>query len=309
MTFIAKMTLRKNISALILFLGAIFAAGGQELNCTVEVNADQVQGQEHVFETLKEAINDYLNTTKFTSAQFSPSEKIDCRLFLTIKEYTDDVVKGDLQIQSTRPVYNSAYTTTLINFKDNKIEFTYRENEPLVFSETTMESNLTALLNYYAYLILAIDFDSFSPRGGQAYFDRLATIVQLAQSSGEVGWKQFEDNRNRSAVLGAFTDPQTAAFRDLIYQYHRKGLDEMSVSPDKGRANITQNLEILKKIYEAAPMSVALTIWHDSKLDELINVYSKGSQTERDDVYNLLTTLFPTDQNRLIDIKTPPPTR
>lgn len=294
--------------AAILVLTAI-GASSQELNCVVEVNSSKISGQDHVFETLQEAINDYMNTTKFTSAQFTPSEKIDCRLFLTVNEYTDDVIKGELQIQSTRPVYNSAYTTTLINFKDNKIEFTYRENEPLVFSENTIESNLTALLDYYAYLILAVDFDSFSPRGGQAYFDRLASIVQLAQSSGEVGWKQFEDNRNRAAVLGAFTDPQTMVIRDLLYQYHRKGLDEMSVSPDKGRSTITQSLDALQKINQAAPMSVALSMWRDAKLDELVNIYSKGSQSERDDVYNLLINLYPTETSRLDNIKNPPPTR
>ena len=228
----------------------------QELNCNVEVNSSTISGQDHVFETLQQAINDYMNTTRFTNAQFSPTEKIECRLFLTVREYADDIIKGDLQIQSVRPVFNSSYSTTLINFKDNKIEFTYRENEPLVFSENSMESNLTAILNFYAYLILAVDFDSYSPLGGQPYFDRLATIVQLAQSSGEVGWKAFEDNRNRSAVLSAFTDPQTSVFRQLMYQYHRRGLDEMSVSPDKGRANITQNLPALEKIYQASPMSV-----------------------------------------------------
>ena len=172
-----------------------------------------------------------------------------------------------------------------------------------------MESNLTAILNYYAYLILAIDFDSFSPRGGQPYFDRLATIVQLAQSSGETGWKAFEDNRNRSAVLSAFTDPNTEGMRDMIYQYHRRGLDEMSMSPDKGRATITQALETLRKVAQTAPMSVALPMWRDAKLDELINVYSKGSQSERDQVYDLLMQLYPTEQIRLNDIKNPPPVR
>lgn len=297
------------ISAIILMLWLPARLSGQELNCTVEVNAQQIQGQEHVFETLQEAINDYLNTTKFTPAQFSPNEKIDCRFYLTVGEYTDDVIKGDIQIQSTRPVYNSAYTTTLLNLKDNKVEFTYRENEPLVFSETTMESNLTALLNYYAYLILAVDFDTFSPRGGQPFYDRLQTIVQLAQSSGEVGWKAFEDNRNRAAVLGVFTEPQTAEFRDMLYQYHRQGLDQMSISPDKGRSTITQSLGALRKIYQAAPMSVGLTMWRDAKLDEIVNVYSKGSQSERDDVYEMLMQIYPTEQSRLNNIKNPPPTR
>lgn len=286
-----------------------FHADAQELSCNVEVNATQVQGNEQVFETLQEAVNEYMNTTKFTSAQFSPNEKIECRLFFTITEYTDDILKGDLQVQATRPVYNSSYTTTLLNFKDTKIEFTYREHEPLVFSETTMESNLTAILNYYAYLILALDFDSFSPRGGQQYYDRLSTIVQLAQSSGETGWKTFEDNRNRAAVLSAYTDPATSVMRDLLYQYHRKGLDEMSVSPTKGRATITSALENLRTVYDKAPMSVALSMWRDAKLDELVNIYSTGSQGERDGVYDMLMMLYPTEQSRLINIKNPPETK
>lgn len=300
----------KRLFLLIIYsLTATAVITAQELNCTVEVNSQQVSSQEQIFTSLQEAISEYMNSTKFTSAQFAPNEKIECRLFLTAKEYTDDVVKGDLQVQSSRPVYNSSYTTTLLNYKDNKIEFEYRPGEPLVFSETTMESNLTALLNYYAYLILTLDFDSFSPQGGEPYYERLQNIVQMAQSSGEVGWKTYDDNRNRAAVLAALTDPNTRAIRDLIYQYHRQGLDEMSVAPDKGRQNITQALAILGQIREKAPMSVALNLWHDAKLDELINVYSKGSQSERDEVYKLLNELYPTDQSRLLNIKNPPETR
>ena len=302
-------TMLRNIATIILTVLAFPFATAQELNCVVEVNADQVQGADHVFENLQQQINDYMNTTRFSSAQFSPSEKIDCRLFLTVSEYTDNIIKGDLQIQSTRPVYNSAYTTTVLNFKDTRIEFTYNEHEPLIFSETTMESNLTAILNFYAYLILALDFDTFSPLGGQPYFDRLATIVQLAQSSGEVGWKAFEDNRNRAAVLAAFTDPGTSGLREMLYKYHRRGLDEMSVSPDKGRTTITEALGALNKIYETQPMSVALNIWRDAKIDEPVNVYSKGSQSERDDVYELLVKLYPTETSRLNNIKNPPETR
>ncbi len=306
-----------NLRKLTYSLGAVLLSAimrpadvhSQELNCSVEINADNISGSEHVFENLQQAINDYMNTTKFTSAQFSPNEKIECRLFLTVREYADDVIKGDLQVQSTRPVYNSSYTTTLINLKDTKIEFSYQEHEPLVFSETTMESNLTAILNFYAYLILTVDFDSFSSRGGQEYLDRLSAIVQLAQSAGETGWKAFEDNRNRWAIMNAFQDPSTESVRDMIYTYHRRGLDEMSVGPDKGRATITRSLETLRQINQKQPMSVVLNMWHDAKLDELINIYSKGSQSERDDVYDLLTTLYPTDQGRLNDIKNPPATR
>ena len=276
----------------------------QELNCQVEVNSDQVQGtNKSVFETLQSAINDYMNTTVFTNTQFSPNEKIDCRLFLTIKEVNDNVFTGDLQVQSTRPVYNASLTSTLINFKDSKIEFTYQENEPLVFSVNSMESQLTAILNFYAYLILAIDFDSFSPKGGEPYWDRLKDIVQMAQSSGETGWRAFEDTKNRSAVLSAYTDAATSPIRDLLYRYHRTGLDEMATSPDKGRANITKALENIKAIYDAAPMSVALSMFKDAKLDELVNIYSQAPSDERTKVYDLLEPIYPTERERLEKIK------
>ena len=295
--------MRKILSLLIFVLLAASAAA-QELNCRVEVNSDKITGtNKSVFTTLQEAITSYMNDTKFTAAQYSPIEKIDCTLFFTIKEYDGDKMTGDLQVQATRPAYNASYTTNLINFRDSKVEFTYSEGEPLTFNETNMESQLTAILNFYAYLIIAIDTDSFAPRGGEAAWDRVKTIVQQAQSSGETGWRAFDDNKNRAAVLGAYTDPSTQQLRDMVYKYHREGIDQMSVSPDKGRAAITESLETLKNIYNVAPMSVGLSMFRDSKLDELVNVYTKGSQEERDRVVEILSSLYPTDQDRIQKIK------
>lgn len=282
-------------------------AEAQELNCTVEVNTQSVENaSKSTFETLKESITEYMNTTKFSEAQLASNEKIDCRLFFTITEYKDGMAKGTLQVQSSRPVYNSTYTTTLVNFRDTKIDFSYQEGEQLNFSLNGMESQLTAILNFYAYLFMALDFDSFAPKGGEPFWERLKMIVQEAQSSGEVGWKAFEDNKNRSAILEAYTSPQTEKMRDFIYRYHRTGLDEMAQSPDKGRANITETLDILKAVYDVQPMSVALSMTRDSKLDELVNVYSKAQQTERDRVYETLYPLWPTDHKRLNEIKKGP---
>ncbi len=296
----------KSLSPYLLCISLAVApmAAAQELNCQVTVNADQISGtNKQVFETLQQAINDYMNTTTFTNAQFAANEKIECRMFFTIKEYTDDKLTGDLQVQSLRPVYNSSYTTTLINFKDTKIEFEYRENEPLVYSVNNMESQLTAILNFYAFLILAVDFDSFSPHGGDPYFERLNMIVQMAQSSGEGGWKAFEDTKNRSAVLAAFTDPATTGIRDMVYKYPRQGLDNMSVSVDKGRAAVTESLSEIEKVFQVAPMSVALSMFKDAKLDELVNIYSKAPADERNKVYKLLEPMYPTEQARLEEIK------
>ncbi|MDE6468940.1 MAG: DUF4835 family protein [Muribaculaceae bacterium] len=289
----------------VLFLSlAPIGAAAQELDCNVTINADQIEGtNKQVFQTLQQAVSEYMNTTVFTNAQFAANEKIECRMFFTISEYSDDIFKGDLQVQSLRPVYNSSYTSTLINFRDAKLEFTYRENEPLVFSVNNMESQITAILNFYAYLILAVDFDSFSPRGGDPYFDRLAQIVQMAQSSGETGWKAFEDNKNRSAVLSSFTDPATTGIRDMMYKYHRQGLDNMSVSVDKGRAAVTESLSEIEKVSKTSPMSVALSMFKDAKLDELVNIYSKAPQEERERVYKLLEPIYPTEQSRLEEIK------
>ena len=301
-----RKTFRNILTAILLCCGAVPSAA-QEFRCDVEVNADQVEGTiKSTFETLQEAINSYMNETKFSDATFSPVEKIECRLFFTINEYADDRVKADLQLQLSRPVYNSTYTTTLFNFRDSRVEFNYRDGDPIVYNEQQPDSNLTAILDFYANLFLAIDFDSFSPKGGQRFYDRAASIVQQQQSSGEVGWRTFEDTKNRAAVLNSYTESNTAAMRDLLYNYHRKGLDEMVTSPDKGRSVITDQLKIVKGIYDNAPMSVALSIFRDSKLDELVNVYSKAPETERKDVYDLLQPIYPTESQRLNDIKNPP---
>lgn len=290
----------------ILFLICAWASvlNAQEFKCEVEVNSQQVEGtNKNVFESLQEAMSTYMNETKFGNAIFSPNEKIECRLFLTVKEYTDDRIKGELQLQLSRPVYNSTYTTTLFNFRDTRVEFDYREGDPLIFNENTVDNNLTALLDYYAYLFLALDFDSFSPNGGQPYYDKAQSIVQQAQSMGEIGWRTFEDTKNRAAVLSSYTDSNTSGIRNLLYNYHRKGLDEMVTSPDKGRAVITESLKELKTVADNAPMSVALSLFRDSKLDELVNVYSKAPQAERESVYELLQPIYPTESERLDKIK------
>lgn len=289
---------------LLLSLASSPSLSAQELNCQVTVDFSQVQGTNtSVFKTLESAIADYVNTRKWTNTQISPAEKIECKMFFTIKTYEEPTMSGDLQVQSSRPVYNSSYTTTLLNFKDNKLEFDYQEGEPLIFSENSMESNLTAIINFYVYLILGMDFDSFSPRGGDSYYQLARNVVQMAQSSGESGWKAFEDNRNRNAVLNTFTEQSTAGLRDLLYEYHRTGLDEMSMSPDKGRAKITSTLDYVKSVYETQPMAVGVSMFKDAKLDELVNLYTKAPEEERKRVYELLYSIYPTETQRLDMIK------
>ncbi len=293
---------------LVALLCAFMASADEatELNCEVEVNSDKItNGSREIFNELKQAITDYMNTTKWTNATFGTNEKIYCKLMLTLSSWDDatGLMKGDLQIQSQRPVFNSSYTTALINFKDTKVDFTYDMGQQLVYSEMEMLDNLTAILNFWAYMIIAIDFDSFEYKGGDPYYERAAQVVRLAQSTGETGWKAFEDNTNRSAVLSAFTDTQTSPIRQMLYDYHRMGLDQMVVTVDKGRSAITHTLENLSKIYEVAPMSVCLTMFKDAKLDELVNIYSKANTTEKETVYEMLYQVYPSETNRLANIK------
>ncbi len=295
------MVLRRKF--LLVCLLAVFNLAAQELNCRVEVNSSQVSGTSTVFETLQEAISEYMNTTTFSPAQFATGERIDCQILITVKSYEDNTIKGDLQVQSTRPVYNSSYTTTVLNFKDSKIDFEYQEGEPLVYSINTMESQLTAILNFYAYLILALDFDTFSPQGGDQFWERVKMIVQQGQSSGQVGWKAFEDTKNRSAVAAVYTDASTQAVREMLYKYHRLGLDQMALSPDKGRSEIHSSLQYIDALHKAQPMSVGLSLFKDAKFDELVNIYSQAPEQERKDAYELLQPIFPAEGTRLELIK------
>ena len=299
--------------ALILILAALACAltvvaddEATELNCEVEVNSDKItSGSKDIFNELKQSVTDYMNMTKWTNATFGTNEKINCKLMFTLSSWDQatGVMQGDLQIQSQRPVFNSSYTTAIINFRDTKISFSFETGQQLVFSELEMEDNLTAILNFWAYMIMAMDFDSFELHGGDPYYERAAQVVRLAQTSSESGWKAFEDNTNRNAVLSAFTDNQTAPIRQMLYDYHRMGLDQMVVTVDKGRSTITHTLENLAKIYEVAPMSVCLTMFKDAKLDELINIYSKANTTEKESVYEMLYQVYPSETTRLDQIK------
>jgi hypothetical protein len=294
------------LAALLCSLNAVADDEATELNCEVEVNSQKItSGSKDIFNELKQAVTDYMNTTKWTNATFGTNEKIYCKMLLTLSSWDDatGLMKGDLQIQSQRPVFNSTYTTTLINFRDAKVEFTYETGQQLVYSEMEMMDNLTAILNFWAFMIIGMDFDSFELNGGAPYYERAAQVVRLAQGTGESGWKAFEDNTNRSAVLSAFTDKQTEPIHQLLYDYHRMGLDQMVVTVDKGRSAITHSLENLGKIYDVAPLSVCLSMFKDAKLDELINVYSKANATEKEAVYEMLYQVYPSETNRLEQIK------
>lgn len=286
--------------ALLIFpLMQIWASGisAQELKCEIEVNTSKLQNtNKALFENLEETMREYLNSTRFGNSQIAPEERIECRMLLTVNGYERDRVSGELLVQSNRPVYDSSYTTTLLNFRDQKAEFEFKEGDRLLFNREENTSDLAALLDFYAYLILGMDFDSFSPKGGNEYYAQATTIVNRAQTSNDSGWRIFEDDRNRSALLNVFTDVSTSGIRELIYEYHRNGLDLMTVNPNKGRSTITDCLSTLEELNNRKQQSIIANLIKDSKFDELKNIYSAAKPDERRKVASIFEKIYPTEQ-------------
>jgi hypothetical protein len=296
----------KKLLYLFICLLLTFSAKSQELNARVTINSDKVQGtNKQVFTTLQTALTEFINNRKWTDATFAVNERIDCSFTLIINEMpTESSFKGELQIQARRPVYNSSYSTTLFNFRDTQLDFDYTEFEPLEYTQNTLQNNLTASVVFYIYVILGLDFDSFAQTGGSPFIQQAMQVVTLAQSEmAWTGWKAFDSNRNRHALATALTDNTSAVFREMWYTYHRKGLDEMAANPDRGRTTIIETLPALKEIQTARPGSVLMQLFSDSKLDEVVSVYSKANQTEKQEGYKLLSTIFPTQTTRLEPLK------
>jgi len=276
-----------------------------ELNAKLSINSSKVQGtNKEVFNTLQRALNEFINNKKWTNAKFSPNERIDCTFTMIVNTQEDNRFSCELQVQARRPVYNSSYTTTIFNFRDTQLDFQYTEMEPLEYSETTLQSNLTATIVFYIYVILGIDFDGFSPKGGSVFFQQAQQILTLAQSEPSWnGWKAFENDRNRHALITALTENQSEGYRQFWYDYHRKGLDEMAANADRGRTNILDALPALTALKSARPNSILLQVFSDTKLDELVAIYSKATTQEKQTGYKTLSNLYPGQTNRLESLR------
>jgi len=280
----------KKLLCICLLGAAPFIGKAQELNARITINSDKVQStNKQVFKTLQDALNDFVNNKKWTDATFAMNERIDCSMTLIINEMvSDNSFKGEIQVQARRPVYNSSYTTTLLNYRDTELSFDYTEFEPLEYTENTLNSNLIATVVFYIYTILGLDFDSFSPKGGTAFLGQAMQIVSLAQAQPTwTGWKAFENDRNRHALATALTDNTSELFRDMWYNYHRKGLDEMAANPDRGRTTIIGLLPVLEQVKSARPTSPLLQMFADSKLDEVVLIYSKATTPEKQEGYKM----------------------
>jgi len=278
---------------------------GQELNAVLTINSDKVQGSDkQIFNTLQRALTEFMNNKKWTTATFAQNERIDCTFTIIVNTLETNRFSAEIQVQARRPVYNSAYQTTIFNFRDTEFDFEYMEFEPLEYTENMLNSNLTATVIFYIYMILGFDFASFAPNGGQTYFQQAQQIVTLAQSQPAWnGWAAFANRRNRHALATALTENQGSVFHTMWYTYHRKGLDEMAANPDRGRTNLIAALPALKELKSARPNSILIQFFSDCKLDETVSIYSKATNQEKQEAVKLFTDLFPTATSRFESLK------
>ena len=287
--------------------GFIYRATAQELQVKITINSAQVEGSDKsVFENLQQTLEQWMNDRQWTELQFQKNERINVNFNLTVTKYdkTNNRFTCSAMIQANRPVYNSAYTTTLYNNKDGDFNFDFVQFDQLNYNDEVVDNQLTALLAYYAYLIIGLDLDSFAPMGGTEVLQRCMNLANNAQDLGFTGWKAFEDSRNRFAIINDYLDEAMKPFRQLQYDYYRKGLDEMATNAERGRTNISEALENLKQAHQDKPLSLLPQIWTDYKRDELANIYKgKGTQKEKDHVYELLFSINASQSNAWEKIK------
>ena len=290
------------LASILLAMLWVTTVRAQELQVKININTQQVEGSDKsVFDNLKQTLEQWMNDRQWTELQFQKHERIVCNFNLTVTKYnkSDNAFECTAMIQANRPVFNSSYNSTLYNNKDGDFNFQFAQFDQLNYNDEMVDNQLTALMAYYAYLIIGLDMDSFAPLGGTDVLQRCMNLVNNAQSLGFPGWKSFEDKRNRFAIINDYLDEQMKPFRQLQYDYYRLGLDEMANNADRGRVNITEALEKgLKVAHEQKPLSLLPQIWTDYKRDELANIYQgKGTQKEKEAVYDLLLNINASQSN------------
>ena len=283
-------------------------ATAQELQAKITINHNKIQGTDaSVFENLQQTLEQFVNDRQWTNYHFQKNERIVCNFNITVTKYdqTTNRFTCNALIQANRPVYNAAYTSTLYNNKDNDFNFEFAQFDQLNFNDEQIDNQLTALFAYYAYLIIGLDLDSFSPMGGEDVLQMCMNLTNNAQNLNFSGWKSFETDRNRFAIINDYLDVAMKPFRQLQYDYYRNGLDEMANNAERGRTNITTAIETnLKKAHDDKPLSSLPMIWTDYKKDELANIYKgKGTQKEKESVYDILFSINASQNNSWEKIK------
>jgi hypothetical protein len=297
----------KKYIAIFFMLSMFYLVKAQELNCQVNINSNQVQGtvEKQVFDQMQKAIYEFMNNTKWGKDAYTIQERIDCSVLINVQKKESD--EGDysatIQVQSRRPIYKSSYYAPLLNYMDENFQFKYQQFTQLEFNLNTFQTNLTSVLAYYAYVILASDYDSFSPLGGTEYWQKAQQVVNNAQSVAERGWKSNESNRNRYWLVENNLQPVYQGIRDCAYEYHRKGLDIMYEKPEEGRVTILKSFDKLVSVYESRPASFNMQLFFNAKGDEVVNIFSKALPEEKNQVVEKLMRVDPANTTKYLKIQ------
>ncbi len=282
------------------------SARSQELNCVITINSDQVESasaNKSLFTTLTKSMMEFMNNRRWTEMSYASSERIECNINMVVKKVDGDVITADLQVQARRPVFGANYKSTLFNYKDNYFSFKYKELDQLEMNgPNNFSSNLTAVLAFYAYIVIGYDMDSFSRIGGSPYFSLAEGIVNASQGTdgyNDGGWEaSFKNTKNRYALINNLNDEAFKKFRNFFYEYHRLGLDEMTYNAENARARIAAGLPLLREANRARPSSIVILTFFDAKDDELINIFTKASTKEKADALEILNDINPTKSTR-----------
>ncbi len=283
--------------SLFLFVFNVFS---QELNCKVVVSAEKIaSANPQIFKTLETSINDFMNQTKWTNKIFNKNEKIECSLLLTLIEQVGGNYKGSIQVQSSRPVFNSVYTTPILNYKDEDLTFSYQEFEPLQFDVNSYESELVSTLSYFAYMVIALDADTFAPNGGDEYFNSCQKIVdQVENPNQNNAWKSNTNKFNRFQLLNKLMAPAFKNFRQTLYNYHLTGMDKMADDKNLSKENIKSAIIALNSISSMPMGSQLVRFFMDAKSDEIVNIFSAGPTIDVDDLIDVLNRISPTSAQK-----------
>lgn len=272
----------RNLFVIFFSIGMLTVGAAQELNCTITVNSDQVgQTNQQIFRTLERSLTDFVNKTKWTNRVYKENERLNCRMFITVTNFDSNRFEANIQIQSSRPVFNTSYESPVFNYKDNQFNFEYIEFQPLVYNSNVFDSNLVGVISYYIYVMLGLDEDTFALEGGTENFQKAQQIVTQAQGSGFTGWSQSaSDNRTRFVLVDNLLSNTFREYRIAMYNYHRKGLDILGDNNSTGKQVIAGSMRLFESLIKRRPNAFLIQTFFDAKAEEIRNIFSDGPKVD-----------------------------
>ncbi|MFN3968143.1 DUF4835 family protein [Flavobacterium sp.] len=294
--------MKKIASFLLLFLVGVTHA--QQLNCTVQVNSDKVtNANSQIFKNLEKSINEFVNKTDWTGEEYKQHEKINCSMVIILNSYESNQFSATIQVESSRPIFNSTYSSPVFNYNDKDFSFRYIEFENLLFNPANFDSNLVSVLAYYSYMILGFDADTYTLYGGKPWFDVAQQVMTVAQQSGYKGWSQVDGNQNRFFLVSDMLSGTYDAFRDAMYQYHREGLDNMSKDLKTSKEKILESITTLSGIYKVRSNAFLTRVFFDAKGDEIVSILSGGPKVSMSATIDTLNKISPLNSSKWATIK------